>query len=319
MKKTLEVFTNSLQDIHSLLNLANLPSEQINKIVVYRSAIVLMVASWEQFIEQLVQKSVLTLTNRIRDSKPVPEEVKQSVAKFSVQDNRSNLREFSNSVWSLSDKGWKKSYYDFCLHSTTELNTASSDNIKLLYWKILGIRDITNDWKVDELSPSDCVTKLDDLIDLRHDIAHGKNNRNSELNSQQIKLLINFLNSIATLTLNSVFSQISDLSRIRAITYNLKQQCFRQIIEYSATKSERNLTLDEIKRLGTSAQGNHKKLTFEPWGLLERIDTQNQRITDRLIDFYQGYIELPQKVFKFDNGDTIPDPDSPFIHFTDLP
>lgn len=318
MKKTFEIFESSLQDIQLLLDFVNSPQGEMNKLIIFRSVVVLMVAAWEQFIEQLAQKSVSTLTNRIRDSRPLPEEVKQNVASYAVIENRSNLREFSNSVWSLSDKGWKKIYNEFCLDATTKLNTASSENIKLLYKKILGIRDITSNWSFEKLSTEDCVKKLDNLIELRHDIAHGKNNRNCELTFENIISWSGFLICIAELNYQFVSSQISRLSRIQAIIYNLNQKCFIQIIEYASHKEDGIISLEEIKNIGTSAQGNHNKLTFEPWGLLEKINAKNQRITERLVKFYQGEISLPQKVLKFDNNDVIPDPQSPFILFSDL-
>lgn len=318
MKKTLDIFNSSIKDIQLLLDLENTPQGETNKTIIFRSVVVLMVAAWEQFVEQLAQKSVSTLTSHIRDSRPLPEGVKQSIASFSVIQNRSNLREFSNSVWNISDKGWKKVYYEFCLDATMKLNTASSENIELLYKRILGIRNITVNWSFESLSIDDCVHKLDDLIDLRHDIAHGKNNRNSELTIDNINSWIRFIVNIAELTYQHVFSRISSLSRIQAINYNLNQKCFIQIIEYASQKENEILSLEEIKNLGTSAQGNHNKLTFEPWALLEKIDSKNQRITERLMKFYQGEIALPQKVLKFDNDDVISDPQSPLVHFSDL-
>jgi len=206
MKKSLNLFFQSLHEIQLFLKLTESPSGELNEKIILRSIIVLMVAAWEQFIEQLAEKSVLSLTNHLRDSNPIPEKVKQSIAIFTVPENRSNLRGFSNSVWNFSEKGWKKAYHDYCIFNSKELNTASSKNIKRFFENIIGIKDITSNWKYNNLTSVECANKLDDLIDLRHDIAHGANIRQNELNIKNTTFYNNFLREISSLTFDQTFN-----------------------------------------------------------------------------------------------------------------
>ncbi len=76
MKRSLSNFKTNLNDINALLDLSsNIDSAEQRAI--FRSAVVLLIASWEQYIEQLAESSVSVLTDRLRDSTPLPINVKQ--------------------------------------------------------------------------------------------------------------------------------------------------------------------------------------------------------------------------------------------------
>lgn len=112
MKKSLSNLENSLEDVTALLELTQLQISSSQKSAILRSAVVLIIASWEQFVEQLAEASVSVLTSRLRDASTIPEEVKQSISSALVKESKPNLREFSQSVWQFSDKGWKTAYIE---------------------------------------------------------------------------------------------------------------------------------------------------------------------------------------------------------------
>ena len=318
MDKCLNNFLKAMDDIRALLDLSSTDTGKERALVIFRSAIVLMVASWEQYIEQLAESSVSILTARLRDASPMPEDVKQSVALFSVKEHRGNAREFSKSVWLFSDKGWKEAYAQYCQASTSELNTASPAKLKELYKNILGIRDVTSAWVFDILSSNECSVRLDDLVNLRHDIAHGANSRSHELSEGYIRNQVEFITKIAQDTYQTIFDHTAALSCTQAITYSLAPSCYREIIALAVQKRDGILTLDEIKSLGESAQGNHNKLCYEPWALLEVIDQNTRRMTDRLFQFSNGELRLPLKILVFDNNDAIPAPDAQHVLISEL-
>ena len=318
MEKCLNNLLDTMEDIKALLDLSLTEAGQERSLIIFRSAVVLMVAAWEQYVEQLAEISVSVLTARLRDSSPVPEAVKQSVAVFSVKENRSNLKNFSNSVWQFSDKGWKETYAQYCRYSTSKLNTASSANVSELYKNILGISDVTSTWAFDNLLANDCSVRMDDLVNLRHDIAHGANNRSEELNEGYIRNQVEFMTKIVQDTYQTIFDHMTDLSCKQALTYPLTPSCYRKIIAFASQKTTGIITLKEIKSLGSSAQGNHSKLCYAPWGLLEEIDKNTERITDRLIQFSNGELKLPLKILVFDNNDSIPAPNTPYVLISEL-
>jgi len=318
MKQSLDNLHSSLNDIRELLSLSlTLPSIEQQR-VIFRSAVVLLIASWEQYIEQLADSSITVLTNRLRDASTLPENVKQGMALFSVSEKRNNLREFTNSVWLFADKGWKTAYIKYCKSLTSNLNTASTNNVKELYWNILGIRDVTSTWQFQALNNEQCVVKLNDVVDLRHDIAHGANARANELTGENLREQTDFVLSIANEIYRSIFDRTAELSQTQALEYSLAPACFSEIVSFASQKADRVLTLDEIKGLGSSAQGNHNKLCYEPWSLLEFVDRNTRHIPDKLLEFHNDEVSLPFEILVFDNNEAIAKPGTRNVVFSDL-
>ena len=83
-------------------------------------------------------------------------------------------------------------------------------------------------------------------------------------------------------------------------------------------KDDRTLTLGEIKNLGSSAQGNHNKLCYEPWALLKKKGRSTRHILDRMIRFYNNEIPLPLEILVFDNNEAIAKPGTREVLFFDL-
>ena len=61
---------------------------------------------------------------------------------------------------------------------------------------------------------------------------------------------------------------------------------------------EKHLSAEEISNLcGKGAYGNHRKLTLEPWQLVEAIsNTRKHRLTKRGKHFMQDKIKIPRKI-----------------------
>lgn len=318
MKQTKINFKTNIEDIESLLELSLSITNIEQKKVIFRSAVVLLIASWEQYIEQLANSSVLVLTNRLRDSSTLPENVKQSIANFAISEKRNNLRDFSDSVWLFADKGWKNAYFNYCEELTTNFHTASPNNVKDLYWKLLGIRDLARNWCYSGIGSTQCVENLNDLINLRHDIAHGSITRVDEITQDYISENLIFLLTIAEKTYEAIIDRTAELSHTQAIEYSLAQTCLINIILYASKKADGVLSLDEIKTLGSSAQGNHNKLRYEPWALLEEVDRKTRKISERLIQFHNNEITLPLEILVFDNNESIPKPSTRYVTFLEL-
>jgi hypothetical protein len=318
MKKSHDNLHTYLNDIRALLDLSLTLDSIEQRRVIFRSAVVLLIASWEQYVEQLAESSIAVLTDRLGDSTTLPENVKQRIALFSVSEKRNNQREFSDCVWMFADKGWKIAYIGYCKNLTSNLHTASPINVKELYWSILGIRDIASGWHFHEFAAEGCVEKLKDLVDLRHDIAHGANARDDELIEENIREQTEFIGSIAKDTYRTIFDCTAELSQAQALGYSLAASYVSAIVSFAARKVDRILTLDEIRSLGSSAQGNHNKLCYEPWSLLEFVNRTTRRIPDRLLQFHNDEISLPLEIIVFDNNEAIEKPRTRQVAFSEL-
>lgn len=133
-----------LLDIHSDISDGKRGRKPAKLRVLHKSAIVLLTAAWETYIESLLEESMMFLsktalagpTGRIQYS------LLQDVVKKSVE------------------KELKR------------LNTPNSGAVKLLFKNLLGLADVTIAWKRQGLK-SDPTATLDALIESRHRIVHG--------------------------------------------------------------------------------------------------------------------------------------------------
>ena len=317
MKESINNLNMNIADIESLLDLSVKAETSEQSQAIFRSAVVLLIASWEQYIEQLADKSIQILTDRLRNPDPIPEFVKQSIATFTVPEKRNNSQDFSESVWLFADKGWKTAYRNYCRNKTANLNTASSHNIKDVFKTILGIRDVTECWTFKETGCNECIDRLNNLVELRHNIAHGAK-LSKQLKIEDLCEYIEFISTISEHLFNTIFDCVAAISQSQAITYSFNLSCYTEIIALAIKKSDGIITLDEIKSIGTSAQGNHNKLRYEPWDLLRHKNNQERYITDRLLKFYADEIDLPLEILVFDNKESIAKPNTRHIKFSEL-
>jgi len=318
MKKSLINLRSNIEDIRSLIKLSSSIDDHDNQRAIYRSVVVLLVASWEQFVEQLADRSIEVMTARMRDPSTLPNKVKESIALHSIPTSRSNQKVYSDSVWGFAHKGWKEAYIEYCNKLTSELHNASTSNVKDLYWRVLGIRDLMRNWTYISLSNRDCVEKLDQIIEIRHDIAHGANKKTEYLTEENIEDFVNFITGISKQTYNIIFDKTAELSQPHGIEYKLNQSGLKKIITYAGKNESEILVLKEIKDLGSSAQGNHNKLCYEPWSLLEKIDIKTRKVKDRLHLFYKNQLDLPLSVLVFKNGESIAKPSTEMIKYSEL-
>jgi len=309
---------SNIEDIRSLLNLSSSITDVDNQRAIFRSVVVLLVASWEQFVEQLADSSITVMIDRLRDPSTLPNKVKESIAVNSVSTNRGNTKEFCDSVWGFAHKGWKQEYINYCTKLTSDLHTASVSNVKDLYWRILGIRDLTQEWSYLSLTDTECVEKLGQIIEIRHDIAHGANVLTASLTGEKVEEYVNFITAISKQTFYIIFDKTAELSQSHGIEYKLNQAGLKAIIAYAAKNKSKSITLAEIKKLGSSAQGNHNKLCHEPWALLEKADQKTRKVTDRLQTFYNDELALPRRILVFENGESISKPKTEMIRYSDL-
>lgn len=155
-------------------------------------------------------------------------------------------------------------------------------------------------------------------MDLRHKIAHGANTNSTDLAKDNIRNNVNFITWIAGATLQTISTTTALLSQTQALEYSFTQTWVVEIITYASSKPDEIITLDEIKSLGSSAQGNHNKLCYEPWGLLEHIDRNSRRLTRRMIQFINNELALPIDILVFDNKEAVEKPGTSYVMFSDL-
>ncbi|MCY4596948.1 MAG: HEPN domain-containing protein [Bryobacterales bacterium] len=171
-----KAFDENAKDIRRLLAIhtqLNRPTDTIalDLEVLNKSAIVLIVAFWESYCEDIAAEALAHIVEYSDLSEVLPENLKKQIA--------TELRKHDHQleVWRIADQGWK-TYLGDRLEQLREtrnrrLNTPKTQNIDELFGSTLGIDRISNCWKWKSgLSCQESTNKLDDLVKLRGVIAH---------------------------------------------------------------------------------------------------------------------------------------------------
>lgn len=151
------------------------PGRRYEVDVLNRSAIILAVAAWESFVEDLAIRNSVALERRLKRAEDLPESIRTPLllwiyesAKFSSPTNEARA-----AMWSLAGNGWRFKFRDFVKEKSKNLNTPNSENVAKLFRLSLGIQNITDDWIYRRWGSDTYNKRLDDLLRLRHRVAHG--------------------------------------------------------------------------------------------------------------------------------------------------
>ena len=138
--------------------------------VLNKSAIVLITACLEAYIEDVVKEALIFLIKKCNDPDRIPNRVKNS-ALDPLRNSNDPMR-----VWEIAGSGWKKvltDNKDRCIKKFIgQFNTPNPDNIDELIHNVLGFRKISSKWKWRGISKESSRNKLISYIEIRGAIAH---------------------------------------------------------------------------------------------------------------------------------------------------
>ena len=140
-----------------------------------RSAVVLSVAAWEGFIEDLFVDAVEFIAKHVKGPKKIPENVRVAMIAHLYQvGGWSSLNSTtSRAIWSLTGTGWRQQFQEYGLSKIKAINTPSFKNLKKVSNSVIGLHDPASNWRAHRWSPAVYRSKLEDILELRHKIAHG--------------------------------------------------------------------------------------------------------------------------------------------------
>lgn len=156
-------------EIHTQLSGTG-PGYRHNLEVLNKSAIVLLVATWESYVEELASNSFDFLINNCGGHSKIPNKVLTQASK--------RLKESKNEldVWQLAESGWvsvlSAHKQDAINKYVKTLNTPRASNVDNMFESLLGINAISQHWFWKGMSNKRAISKLENLIQLRGEIAH---------------------------------------------------------------------------------------------------------------------------------------------------
>lgn len=135
-------WVDQLAQIHTKINSG--PGRRHNQEALYRAGVVMTIAAWESYVEDLLNEAFLALT-------PAP----------------------GSKVGEISSWNFAK---NLASTATKKFNTPNANNVALLYQDHLGV-DVTAAWGVSRKTGPYLATesekRINNWLDIRHKIAHG--------------------------------------------------------------------------------------------------------------------------------------------------
>lgn len=173
--------------------------------ILNKSAIVLLTACWEAFIEDAASTAFEFLLDQCVDAKKLPKEILKRVAKF-VKEDKNEIR-----VWDLAQSGWKRVLRDYKLRMLHfyigSFNTPKAGNVDNLFLALLDLPDLSKNWTWQGMQVDGAKKKLEEYIELRGSIAHRVKTSKS-VYKQDVSDYVDFINRLACRTANVVRVQV---------------------------------------------------------------------------------------------------------------
>ena len=172
------------------------PLEVLNK-----SAVVLLVACWEAYVEDLATAAFDAMLARATSPQAFPRKVLALASKALKESND------QTSVWALAQDGWKQVLSDhrrqlFKRYVGT-LNTPRPAQVDTLFGCLIGIKALSKSWKWSGRSNSSVLQALNGLVTLRGEIAHRVQTSRA-VHKTYITQSLELVNRVAAVSSNQV-------------------------------------------------------------------------------------------------------------------
>lgn len=154
-----------LLEIHSQITTKG-PGRKYNVAVLHKSSIVLLVACWEAFIEDLAEAALEHMIKAAKNHNVFPDSVLERIGSKCS----------GTKAWNLAGEGWRNvlrsNLKEVLAKTTGMLNTPKTEQVDNLFAKTIGLQHLSDSWKWKGESASQSKTALDEIVSLRGSIAH---------------------------------------------------------------------------------------------------------------------------------------------------
>ena len=142
------------------------PGKRRNVQVLNKSAIILLVACWEAYVEDLCEVAFDFMLKHAPSHDVFPDSVLERVAS----------KHQGPKAWELAGDGWKAALQGhrkaIRARTTERLNTPATDQVKQLFLKTIGLDDLDSAWHWQGKMVQGSADTLNALVRLRGSIAH---------------------------------------------------------------------------------------------------------------------------------------------------
>ena len=169
--------------------------------VLNKSGIVLLVACWEAYIEDLATATFDLMLKNAKTHQTFSMKVLAKAAKELKDDKDERL------IWNLAGDGWRSVLRDhrgeILQRYAGQLNTPRPDQIDELFGSLVGMTHLSRSWSWPHISADRAARKLNDLVTLRGAIAHRVTAAKA-VHKEDVAQYAKFVNMLAVVTHNAV-------------------------------------------------------------------------------------------------------------------
>lgn len=182
------------------------PGYKHNLEVLNKSGVVLLVACWEAFIEDLASMAFEFILKNAQSHSVFTD----NVLTLASKELKTSLDQ--REVWKLAGDGWKKVLKNykqqlFKRHITT-LNTPKPDQIDALFENLIGLKKLSARWHWRGISAGDARKKLVKIVELRGNVAH-RVATSSKVHKSHVVDSMKFFYCLAVISSNRVRAYIN--------------------------------------------------------------------------------------------------------------
>lgn len=193
-----------LLDIHANLT-GTSPGRRHDVQVLNRSAVLLLVATWEAYVEDLAISGCRTMVEG-RDSY---EQLPKLALVMTAQRLKSEKDE--TSTWKLAGDGWKNELLAQAEIEASKLHSPNAAKIEALFKNTLGLQSFSKNWHWTGCSRENVIGRLNTLIEVRGDIAH-RGETSDPVTKAYVERSADLVRRLAAITSNRVRDHISAIT-----------------------------------------------------------------------------------------------------------
>jgi hypothetical protein len=158
-----------LLELHSVFGGPG-PGRRVDIEVLNKSAIVLLTACWESFVEDTASSAFEILLGRAPDHSVIPTKVLTEASRVLKSDDD------DRAVWRLAGTGWRRVLLDHketvCGRYLRNFHTPRTAQVDQLLERLLGLSRLSIHWRWPRVTSEKAIARLEGLVDLRGEIAH---------------------------------------------------------------------------------------------------------------------------------------------------
>jgi hypothetical protein len=170
--------------------------------VLNKSAIVLLIACWEAYVEDLATNAFDFMMSNCTDHTAFPPKV------LTLASDPLRTSEDKRDVWTLAGSGWKQILVKHKEEEIRSLNTPKADKVDGLYYRVFGLKGLSSNWHWSGVTADSARKRLDTLNRLRGDIAHRVSTEQA-VTKQLVVSSGDFIGRLAMISSNVVRHYIS--------------------------------------------------------------------------------------------------------------